>query len=596
MFSHLLLSLAFWAASMSHAATYDPDLTWRSLSTEHFTVHFHGGEEQIAEEMGHLVEEVYQEMTAELDWEPKLPTEVVLLDNTDSANGYATYLPRNTIVIYVTAPDAVSTLSFYEDWNDTIFTHEYTHILHLDTVEGLPAQVRKIFGRVVIMNGLAPNWVIEGQATMQETWQSNTGRGRGSIPDMIKRTATLENAFPPLGNMDGFQTANPGGNIRYLFGQDFMNYIAQENHAQIWTEWNHNYGGGIPYWLPARSTFGASFPTLYDGWKASVFDRYQQQQAAIEALGVSEYTLITSLDRNCAFAHIAPDDSKLVYSCFSLEEGSAVYLSDLEGQEEHVEISGVFGRNFAWRSDGTAFAYSAMRTVNRFNLYSDVYLHTVKGGTTMLTSAKRARDPEFTLDGTKLLVVTNEVQCNQLNTLTIDQQLTQLTHHEDHTQYATPKFSPKGNWIATSMWQNGQQDLWILDAQGNPVRQLTNDMALDTEPRWSADGRTLYFTSDRTGVYNIFAFDLETENLYQVSNVLTGAFTPSVDMDESFLYFSIYHANGYAIAKMPIDKSTWQQVDTAYLGSEDAFHSQNFIEYSSPINKGTEWTAPKMDL
>ena len=74
------------------AATYDPDLTWRVLETEHFDIHFHGGEEQLAEEMGHLVEEVYTEMTAELDWVPKGSTQVVLLDNTDSANGYATYL------------------------------------------------------------------------------------------------------------------------------------------------------------------------------------------------------------------------------------------------------------------------------------------------------------------------------------------------------------------------------------------------------------------------------------------------------------------------------------------------------------------------
>ena len=41
-----------------------------------------------------------------------------------------------------------------------------------------------------------PNWVVEGQATMQETWQSNTGR-RGAIPDMIKRTMTIEGHFPP---------------------------------------------------------------------------------------------------------------------------------------------------------------------------------------------------------------------------------------------------------------------------------------------------------------------------------------------------------------------------------------------------------------
>ena len=31
------------------------------------------------------------------------------------------------------------------------------------------------------------------------------GRGRAPIPDMIKRTATIEDQFPPLGNMDGIK-------------------------------------------------------------------------------------------------------------------------------------------------------------------------------------------------------------------------------------------------------------------------------------------------------------------------------------------------------------------------------------------------------
>ena len=52
----------------------------------------------------------------------------------------------------------------------------------------------------------------------------------------------------------------------------------------------------------------------------------------------------------------------------------------------------VFERNFGWRADGKAFAYSAMRTVNRFNLYNDVYLHSIQGSTTTLTRGKRARD------------------------------------------------------------------------------------------------------------------------------------------------------------------------------------------------------------
>ena len=593
LFTASLISLF---TSTVEAATYDPDLTWRVLETEHFDIHFHGGEEQLAEEMGHLVEDVYTEMTAELDWEPKGSTQVVLLDNTDSANGYATYMPRNTIVIFVTAPEGTSTLSWYEDWNDAIFTHEYTHILHLDTIEGLPAVARAVFGRVAMMNGLSPNWIVEGQATMQETWQSNMGRGRAPIPDMVKRTATIEDKFPPLGNMDGYQTTNPGGNLRYLFGQDFMNYIAEETHDQVWTEWNHTYGGGIPYWLPSKKVLGKRFPEFYTEWKASMEERYAKQVSDIEAIGVTEYTLLSDEGRNCAFAHYAPDGSKMVYSCFSLENGSSVYIADPDGNEEHVEIAGVFGRNFGWRADGNAFAYSAMRTVNRFNLYSDVYLHNVSGSTTMLTRGKRARDPEFSLDGSSLLVVTNETQNNQLKRLRIDQRMNTLTEHTDHTQYSTPKYSPDGQWIATSMWHQGQRDLWILDADANPIRQLTNDWALDTEPRWSPDGRTLYFSSDRTGVYNIFAIDLETETLYQVTNVRTGAFTPSINHAEDTLLFTVYHHWGYGIAQMPLDRNQWIEVENITPEAEDALHTSHLIPESlQKLPKGEVWTAPDDD-
>ena len=246
----------------AYGAAYDPDLTWRTLKTEHFNIHFHGGEEQLAEEMGHTVEMVFDKMTAELDWIPKGKTELVLVDNTDAANGYATYLPRNTIVIFVTAPQGLSTLSLYEDWNDAIFTHELTHILHMDTVGGLPALARKIFGRIISINGLAPGWVIEGQATLQETRHTNAGRGRASIPDMYKRTSVLSESFPPLDTLDGFQSLWPSGNLRYIWGQDFMQHISDNKGRDVWTNWNHFYGSGIPYYQTSQP--------LETGYQASI--------------------------------------------------------------------------------------------------------------------------------------------------------------------------------------------------------------------------------------------------------------------------------------------------------------------------------------
>ena len=41
---------------------------------------------------------------------------------------------------------------------------------------------------------------------------------------------------------------------------------------------------------------------------------------------------------------------------------------------------------------------------------------------------------------------------------------------------------------------------------------------------FSPDGATLYFSSDRSGISNIYALDLATRRLSQVTNVRTGAF------------------------------------------------------------------------
>ena len=53
-------------AAASYAATYDPDLKWRTISTEHFDIHFHQGVEQVADEFSQTVEPIYDEMTAEV--------------------------------------------------------------------------------------------------------------------------------------------------------------------------------------------------------------------------------------------------------------------------------------------------------------------------------------------------------------------------------------------------------------------------------------------------------------------------------------------------------------------------------------------------
>ena len=69
--THLLFCLVLWLAGLlfgsspaAHAATYDPDLKWRTLKTEHFDIHFHQGIEQVANEFSRMVEDVYAQTCA----------------------------------------------------------------------------------------------------------------------------------------------------------------------------------------------------------------------------------------------------------------------------------------------------------------------------------------------------------------------------------------------------------------------------------------------------------------------------------------------------------------------------------------------------
>ena len=553
-----IAALAGSAPSPVSAASYNPELTWRTLTTEHFRIHFHGGEERLADETAQLAEEIWAEMTEELRWSPRLKTELVLVDNTDSANGYAMTLPMNTIVIYVTAPYEDSTLSHYEDWTDGILTHEYTHILHIDNTEGMIKGLRMVFGRIVSTNRLSPGWVTEGFATFQETVHTPWGRGRSSIADMIKRMTVLEAGFPRLGNLDGFQVAPPGGNLRYLFGQDFQQWVAEHKGQHVWTDFIHHYGGGLPYLLPGRRSFGEPLPKLYKDWRRATIAEYEAQAAEIRAQGLTEHRILNDPDDQCAAPTFSPDGARLVWSCNDLERGSKIELADGNGENIVNKLDQRYATDFAWSPGGESFAFSALHLVDRFNIYSDLYLYELEGGFEALTNGDRARTPAFSPDGTRLLAVQNEAQENRLIEVRVDRSERVLFDPGGHTQLATPRFSPDGRHIAMTVWHEGRRDIWIADETGTPVRRVTNDEASDIDPRFSADGRTLLFASDRTGVFNIYAVDLETERLYQVTNVLGGAFSPSLRADGQALVFETYSGDGMDIAFMDVDRTQWR--------------------------------------
>ncbi len=570
----------------AHAASFDPQMTWRTIQTEHFNITFHQGIEEVADEFATEVEDIYATMTTELRWEPRRRTEVVLVDRTDSANGYASVVPYNSIVIFVTAPQEDSTLSLYEDWSTAIMTHELTHVLHMDTNHGIVRVARAVVGRVATTNDVSPWWMVEGLATFQETRHTDGGRGRTPMVDMIKRTAVVEDAFPPLGNLDGLQPKPPAGNLRYLFGQDFIQYVSDQRGADVWTKWTHTYGSWVPFWLPTKRVFGKQLVPLYRDWHAHMQERYDAQLQPVRDLGVTRTRLLSDGDEvSCGAPAFSPDGDWLVWSCYDLRTGSAIWRADGQGYAPEKLVQDRGAKNFTWRSDSKAFVYAASHTVNRFNVWSDIYLYDLDSErTTALTNGARARDPDFSPDGSRLVVVTNQAELNQLEVSTVDRRREVLTDATDHTQLSTPRHSPDGRSLALSKWQDGRRDIWIHSADGEPKRRVTLDQTIDRDPIWSADGKWLYFSSDRTGIPNIFAIEVATERLYQVTNVLTGATKPNPSPRGDLLAFQLYSNDGWEVHAMDLDPE--QFIDRGLL--------QRPIRYGTPLSELSTPVEPKL--
>ncbi|MDP2996991.1 MAG: protein kinase [Bryobacterales bacterium] len=76
--------------------------------------------------------------------------------------------------------------------------------------------------------------------------------------------------------------------------------------------------------------------------------------------------------------------------------------------------------------------------------------------------------------------------------------LIQLTHFKGDL-VGTPRWSPDGNRIAFDVLLDGQYDILAVSVGGGKPRRITDNPAQDDNPSWSGDGKWIYFASNRTG-------------------------------------------------------------------------------------------------
>jgi Tol biopolymer transport system component len=102
----------------------------------------------------------------------------------------------------------------------------------------------------------------------------------------------------------------------------------------------------------------------------------------------------------------------------------------------------------------------------------------------------------------------------------------------------TPCWSPDGTRIAFASDREGSYDIHVMDADGSNVVRLTRNLAVDAEPSWSPDGQTLVFSSNRRGVYSIYGIDANGGEPYQLTDDLADDVSPAWSPDGRSIAFS----------------------------------------------------------
>ena len=69
---------------------------------------------------------------------------------------------------------------------------------------------------------------------------------------------------------------------------------------------------------------------------------------------------------------------------------------------------------------------------------------------------------------------------------------------------SAPAWAPDGERLAVTLSRDGGSQLFSIGRNGGEPRRLASSPAIDTEAEYSADGRWLYFTSDRGGAPQIY--------------------------------------------------------------------------------------------
>ncbi len=466
-----------------------------------------------------------------------------------------------------------------------------------DVITGYP----NVLASYAVPMFTVPAWLAEGVAQ----YQTRTAHfdSLDAHREMILRQAALNDKLLDLNQMGIFVWDGRGNEMVYNHGYSLVSYIARTYGAETLPEMMRELGSAtsVTFDTVCKRVLNLSAVQLYRDWTISLKSQYT---AVLDSLGplvegkpfrkggflngfpvwspdgsrlayVSNNGQDYSI-RMCRVASFEPDgwewegkDRDVADAGRKFEKRKKELKSEKEIAEVEAEMAAVFDIAFAggiqsapvWLDSWNLLYNRRMPSDCHGSHWWDMYRHVIntkdprKGSEERITHDLRGTYPDLSPDGRWLVFVQNGAGQNNLFIMDRnDNSRRKLTFYKDGVQMYRPRWSPDGKWIAFTLHRGTDIDIAVVDFEGKGLRYLANSPGQDRDPAWTSDGGSVVFSSDITGIPNLYRVSVSDGSVRRLTNVIGGAFAPDVSPEDSTIAFSYYGADGYEIRLLSMDE------------------------------------------
>ena len=510
------LTLFLWVPA-AEAQFVDPSLHWRTLDTEHFSVHFPEHVRSPAQQVAGTAEFVFPRVTGLLRWTPESRTHIVVLDSLDLSNGLASPLPFNYVQILLAPPDEGELLQNRE-WLEQVLTHELTHIAHLDKAKEDPLALRRIFGRVVFFfpNLLEPGWLTEGLAVYSESDPAKRYGRLGQSQFEGQMRAEAGRAFRSLREVNAEGRGFPL-NRDYLYGSYFFAFLAERYGPKAVTDYVEAYSDNlIPFRVDSNpaSVTGKHMDELWSEYHDWLRARFAAKPAAQGKPGDEGGEIIARgwslesplLTRDGVRWYVLADGYTLPKLVRQAPGGEVAAIADVE-----------LGTRLAASPSGELLI-SKPEVCGNYSVYYDLYRLAADGSLARVSECGRYRFAVPLEDGR--IVALRFVGGASEVVLLGREGTEQRVLYRGAPGEAVTGLDARGETVVMTSLLAGRWSL--LEITGGKRTVLISDTAVKHFPRFADSGDEIYFIGDYGNVSNVWSWRRGDGRLARWSDALHG--------------------------------------------------------------------------